>query len=766
MTGPLERVGTVAFADGLVERILDDLRRTPNPLPLLEFTLGELWQRRSAGWLTHEAYERIGGIADALAGYADRVWRGLAPGARNTAERLLIQLVRPLPDDELAVRRTVVRADCDSAEWTVAERLATTRLLVLHEVHAGRAAVPGVELAHDSLLYHWAALRSLTEKYRDFRVWQETLRQRLAVWSASGSAGSRLLSGADLRDATRWVGTHGGHISDRERAYIKASTVRRRRRVTWTAAAVVVAVTAGVLVYQHRSGQVAEVTAKDLAAKVDAMRGYDSFGSLQLALRAYRTDSSVGLGGAASSGSYGTVDKLLPDYRFAVPASLVGPPVAGKPAGPGPGDLRSPFEIQGLAQSASADGRTMVTTDAAAHVVVWHLGGQQVRTDSLGRLFGPGDPTVAAPVVGRDGRDVAFLELVGPNIDPKNVRAPVDRQGLPKVDPSRYHTCVPPDIETIVPCLVVYDTTGRRVVVAREVDQPLLGGSTLSIDPTGRVLGMVVSASGLPRQAASFRKTLYLYDLRTGRLLRSIPVPWRSVVGQLWLGPGGRTAIFSEGMDDNDDLGLDRNALSFVTIGPAGLTRRELAPAVVNSTALARSLDGGTVAALLPGGRLVAWAAATGTVTARVTGLTDAQAHGALALDATGRSAWISTHEAGNDAKPTDVERSLPELEDQVTVWSLAGGTRTGRYLYDPGWSSVWPLGTGTDSPLVLVQGSTLGVVLGHPGEQPPVRRINGLHPGPDLSAGRLCALLGEPNEDQAARKVTPSGAYQGPLCP
>ncbi|MFF7095622.1 hypothetical protein ACFY9A_24980 [Streptomyces rubradiris] len=90
MTGPLERVGTVAFADGLVERVLDDLKHTPNPLPLLEFTLAELWARRRARLLTHAAYE---------------IWAGIAPGSREVADRLLIQLVRPLPEGDLSRRR-------------------------------------------------------------------------------------------------------------------------------------------------------------------------------------------------------------------------------------------------------------------------------------------------------------------------------------------------------------------------------------------------------------------------------------------------------------------------------------------------------------------------------------------------------------------------------------------------------------------------------------------------------------------------------------
>lgn len=124
MTRPLERIGTVSLADGLVERILRDLRRTPNPLPLLEFTLTELWARRSGGLLTHEAYTKLGGVSRALAEYAGHVWSGLDPPTRAAGERLLVQLTRPIPGDELTVRRTALRSEVDDEQWAVAQRLA------------------------------------------------------------------------------------------------------------------------------------------------------------------------------------------------------------------------------------------------------------------------------------------------------------------------------------------------------------------------------------------------------------------------------------------------------------------------------------------------------------------------------------------------------------------------------------------------------------------------------------------------------------------
>jgi hypothetical protein len=42
-------VPVAAFEPGLVERILDDVGEKPGNLPLLEFTLTQLWDRQTDG---------------------------------------------------------------------------------------------------------------------------------------------------------------------------------------------------------------------------------------------------------------------------------------------------------------------------------------------------------------------------------------------------------------------------------------------------------------------------------------------------------------------------------------------------------------------------------------------------------------------------------------------------------------------------------------------------------------------------------------------
>ena len=62
---PAARVG--AFLEkGLMERILTEVRSQSGSLPLLQQALHELWRNRKGAWLTHDAYNKSGGVARAL----------------------------------------------------------------------------------------------------------------------------------------------------------------------------------------------------------------------------------------------------------------------------------------------------------------------------------------------------------------------------------------------------------------------------------------------------------------------------------------------------------------------------------------------------------------------------------------------------------------------------------------------------------------------------------------------------------------------------
>jgi len=65
---PARQVG-LSFEEGLAETILDDVAKQPGALPLLEYALLELWQRREHRRLTLDGYRASGGVQGAI-----RLW--------------------------------------------------------------------------------------------------------------------------------------------------------------------------------------------------------------------------------------------------------------------------------------------------------------------------------------------------------------------------------------------------------------------------------------------------------------------------------------------------------------------------------------------------------------------------------------------------------------------------------------------------------------------------------------------------------------------
>src|SRR5690606_21724314 len=153
------------------ERLDDILRDTaserPEILPLLQFTLEELYQRRTAnGTLTLEAYRALGGVEGSLAQRAETVFRGLAPEVQAALpSSVLSALVSVEQDGHDAVGRR-------RASWMIAsppevrERLeifGDARLCVPELAQDGNVVV---SVANEALLWHWPRVQEWLEQNR------------------------------------------------------------------------------------------------------------------------------------------------------------------------------------------------------------------------------------------------------------------------------------------------------------------------------------------------------------------------------------------------------------------------------------------------------------------------------------------------------------------------------------------------------------------------------------------------------------------------
>lgn len=143
---PAQNLG-VTFEAGLVERILGDVEAEPGVLPLLEFALTELWQRRSGKQLTHAAYEVIGEVKSALGCRADREYEKLSDADGERVRRIFVQLVRPGEGME-DTRRIATKAELGEQNWSLVKHLADVRLVVTSRGPSQET----VEVVHEALI--------------------------------------------------------------------------------------------------------------------------------------------------------------------------------------------------------------------------------------------------------------------------------------------------------------------------------------------------------------------------------------------------------------------------------------------------------------------------------------------------------------------------------------------------------------------------------------------------------------------------------------
>jgi WD40 repeat protein/energy-coupling factor transporter ATP-binding protein EcfA2 len=153
----------------LVSKLIDEVSQMPGALPLLSFTLSELYSSLYQRWmkeqdtdraLQEEDYQALGGVAGALTRRATAEYDILDKASQATMRRLMLRMVvidgggvarRRVPDSELIYSES---AENDRIVQ-VRERLVATRLLV-----KGQEANQGyVEPAHDFLVRGWDKLQ-------------------------------------------------------------------------------------------------------------------------------------------------------------------------------------------------------------------------------------------------------------------------------------------------------------------------------------------------------------------------------------------------------------------------------------------------------------------------------------------------------------------------------------------------------------------------------------------------------------------------------
>ena len=159
ISGPAKRVD-VSLEPGLVAAMLADVAEEPGALPLMEYALTELFERRDGRLLFLEAYRQIGGVSGALGRRAEELYAELDDVGKEAARQLFLRLVA-LGEGTEDTRRRVPRSEVASldvdqqAMAIVLDTFGASRQLSFDR--DARTGAPTIELAHEAMLIGLAA---------------------------------------------------------------------------------------------------------------------------------------------------------------------------------------------------------------------------------------------------------------------------------------------------------------------------------------------------------------------------------------------------------------------------------------------------------------------------------------------------------------------------------------------------------------------------------------------------------------------------------
>ncbi len=220
-----KKVG-LTFETGLVDLMLEQARDEPGQLPLLEFVLRQLWERRRGVELHHEAYRAMGQLKGAIAAKADSVFDRLNHQEQWRVRQIFLRLVRP-GEGEADTRRRATSTELGEEAQSLVKILADERLVVTSRM-AG-SVEDTVEVSHEALVRHWSHLKSWVDADRQFLVWQQRLNMMRTEWEAGQRSADLLLRRLPLHEAMDWLTKKPEYVSAEERQFVMTSKNRTQR---------------------------------------------------------------------------------------------------------------------------------------------------------------------------------------------------------------------------------------------------------------------------------------------------------------------------------------------------------------------------------------------------------------------------------------------------------------------------------------------------------------------------------------------------------
>ncbi len=270
----------------------DSLAQGTTVLPLLEFTLTELYEKAKQAQkehtlkLTFAHYQEMGGLQGAIATKADVTFAAFKEDFPSQAANIFSQVMRCLvkcTQEGIFSRQRALREKMDTIvggtqfiNAFISARLLTADVENEHVV---------ISIAHEALLHHWQYLRQWLEQEREYFAMLQRVKTAYALWKTENETKDLLLhEGKSLRDAEYLRSEHINALNADELRFIAASrkhAERQKRRLYMLIAALIVGFTlAVVMFYQARIQEQKAIAARNDAEDLITFMLYEMYQKL------------------------------------------------------------------------------------------------------------------------------------------------------------------------------------------------------------------------------------------------------------------------------------------------------------------------------------------------------------------------------------------------------------------------------------------------------------------------------------------------------
>ena len=405
--------------EGLLLKILEDVKQEPGFLPLLEFALTKLWEKRDRNQhqLTLEEYEKLGGLTGALNLHAEKVYlyrdfEEELPTQKRTQQekewigRIFLRLVRTGEGEKDTRQRqpkaTLLNIAGDDAnqQQELSELLdgeaglVKGRLLVTGKDEQGKA---WIDLAHEALIEGWQQFAWWRQQDRDLRRLSDRLEDTRREWLNKKQDDKYLMQGgllAEVRDSWQQLQPNLQSPQEDEDFY-QRSDAREKDRIA------------------ELERALTESRLREKATRVENLLTVQPLDSLVLAIQAMGENQEK-LPQQILAPVQNSLNRAMNKARVSIP-------LRGHE-----GDVNS-VAIAPQRDANSADGQTIVSGGMDGTVRLWNLQGQ----------------TLAEPLRGHEGdvRSVAISsdgQTIVSGGEDGTVRL-WNRQGLPLAEPLHGH---------------------------------------------------------------------------------------------------------------------------------------------------------------------------------------------------------------------------------------------------------------------------------------------------------------------------------------